>query len=66
MKNTIFYWSSNNSSKSGEGVLAKYFLSDLKKFKKSKIMSKFLIIINLKIPLLKIIFIPLLEYLNYG
>jgi hypothetical protein len=38
MKNTIFYWSSNNSPKSGEGVLAKYFLSDLKKFKKSKIV----------------------------
>jgi len=38
MKNTIFYWSSNNNARSGEGILSKHFLSDLKKFKKSKII----------------------------
>lgn len=38
MKNIVFYWSSNNSSKSGEGILAKRFLSDLRKYKNSRIV----------------------------
>jgi len=38
MKNIIFYWSSDSSTKSGEGILANKFLSDLKKYKKSKVI----------------------------
>jgi hypothetical protein len=38
MKNIIFYWSSDSSTKSGEGILANRFLSDLKKYKKSKVI----------------------------
>jgi hypothetical protein len=38
MKNIIFYWSSDSSAKSGEGILANRFLSDLKKYKKSQVI----------------------------
>ena len=38
MKNIIFYWSSDNSIKSGEGILANRFLSDLKKYKKLQVI----------------------------
>lgn len=38
MKNIIFYWSSDSSAKSGEGILANKFLSDLKKYKKSQVI----------------------------
>lgn len=59
----IFYWASDQSTKSGEGKLAKMFVRRLKSFNKKKKFIKSKVILLKKI-LIQTIFFLLLKYTN--